>query len=142
RRGRVRPTGRGADMRPDLSPDPAPKGGGELAARSLTPPSPLGKGVGGLGEAAASLPQPGTFAAVLADTWLLLRLRWQVGLNKFRHRSRTAQIFSVLGMLLLAGTFSSLSALVGLGAGWLFRVIPDVHGLEGLVPGAILTLVM
>jgi ABC-2 type transport system permease protein len=119
---------------------PLSSGSAPQTSPSLAPPSPLGKGVGGWGEA-ATLPPPGTFAAMLADTWLLLRLRWQMGLNKFRRRSRATQIFSVLGMLMIAGIFGSLSAFIGLGSGWLFRVMPGVHGLEGLVPGAILTLV-
>lgn len=95
----------------------------------------------GTDRAAATLPPaPGSAGALLADTWLLLTLRWQMMINKFQHRSTGARLLTILGLLALAVPFTALSAAVGFGGGWLLKTFPDL-ALEGILPGLILTAV-
>jgi len=85
-------------------------------------------------------PAPGSAGALLADTWLLLTLRWQMMLNKFQHRSTGGRLLTTMGLLAIALPVAFLSAGVGFGGGWLLRTFPDL-ALEGILPGLILTVV-
>ncbi|HVF98429.1 MAG TPA: hypothetical protein VND68_01215 [Chloroflexia bacterium] len=76
--------------------------------------------------------------AVIADTWLLLALRWQIGWNSFKGRKTSTQVFSVLGGFVLFLFFASVSAGAGLLAGALLRRFPNAE-LEPVIPSLILT---
>ena len=75
---------------------------------------------------------------MFADTWLLLTLRWHVTWNTFRHRSTAAQIFTVLGAVILAIMVGSGFFALGVGLGFILRQFPDPD-LAALLPGALLT---
>jgi hypothetical protein len=75
---------------------------------------------------------------VIADTWLLLSLRFQVAWNSFMGRKLYARVLSVLGGLWLAAMGGTFSVLIGLGAGIVLRNFPDA-GIDALVPGVILS---
>jgi ABC-2 type transport system permease protein len=62
---------------------------------------------------------------MLADTWLLVTLRWHLTWNGFRKRSVTARILSVLGMLLFAGFISFGAAGLGIALGAALSRSPD-----------------
>jgi ABC-2 type transport system permease protein len=75
---------------------------------------------------------------LIADVWLLARLRWQISWNRFVRRTLAKKIGYVifwLAVCLGAGLFS---ALVGFLAGDLLRHYPQT-GLESLLPGLLLT---
>lgn len=76
--------------------------------------------------------------AVIADTWLLLALRWQIGWNSFKGRKTSTQVFSVLGGFVLFLFFASVSAGAGLLAGALLRRFPNGE-LEPVIPSLLLT---
>ncbi|MDQ3928659.1 MAG: hypothetical protein M3328_05875, partial [Chloroflexota bacterium] len=80
------------------------------------------------------------FAQVLSDTWLLLKLRWQITWNSFRARRTSTQVFSVVGSVVLFLFFAALSSGAGLLAGALLRRFPDAE-LEPVIPAVILTAV-
>ncbi|MFN8535743.1 MAG: hypothetical protein U0556_19575 [Dehalococcoidia bacterium] len=77
---------------------------------------------------------------MIADLWLLLVLRWQVGWNRFVRRRTLAKLALAAGALVIAvgggGTFGFL----GYGVGRLLWRFPD-PALEALIPGLILTAV-
>src|SRR5438552_1148288 len=75
---------------------------------------------------------------MIADTWLLLTLRWQLAWNKFRSRKPAAKALSVIGMVWIGVVAGGLSSLVGGAAGVLLRNNPE-QGLDTVIPGLILT---
>jgi ABC-2 type transport system permease protein len=80
------------------------------------------------------------FRRPLADLWLLLSLRRQVGWNTFRARKPVARIFTVVGLLWIGGSALAVSIGAGYLAGAVLRRFPGA-GLEPLLPGLILTAV-
>ena len=77
---------------------------------------------------------------MLADTWLLMTLRWQLSWNGFRSRKLYAQVLTIIGVLVVAGTAIFISGLMGVLAGALLRQFPEQH-LDTIIPGLILTAV-
>lgn len=77
---------------------------------------------------------------MIADTWLLLTLRWHVTWNSFRHRSIGAQVGSIIGGVVVALLVMMGSSFLGIGLGVLLREFPNPD-LAALLPGALLTLV-
>lgn len=75
---------------------------------------------------------------MLADTWLLLTLRWHVGWNTFRHRKLAAQVFSVVGGVIFAGVVSLGFFGLGVALGLILKEFPD-RDIAALIPGALLT---
>jgi ABC-2 type transport system permease protein len=77
---------------------------------------------------------------MIADTWLLIGLRRQVAWNTFKNRKLAAQVFSVVGGVLIALMVAGGAALLGIGLGALLRRFPNPD-LAALIPGALLTMV-
>ncbi len=77
---------------------------------------------------------------MIADTWLLLSLRWQIAWNSFRSRKPVVKVLSILGVLWLGGIGVVTSGGLGFGAGVALRRFPESH-LDTLIPGVILTAV-
>ena len=77
---------------------------------------------------------------MIADTWLLITLRWQVAWNGFLARKLTYKVLTVLAAISFAVIAGGVSALVGFGAGLLVRNTSDRH-YDALIPGGILTAV-
>ncbi|MGH2353420.1 MAG: putative ABC transporter permease subunit [Chloroflexota bacterium] len=75
---------------------------------------------------------------MLADTWLLLTLRWQVAWNGFRSRRLPAKVGIALGTLALVVVAGGGAVSLGWGLGGLLRRFPQWQ-LEGVLPGLILT---
>ncbi|MHB0870313.1 MAG: putative ABC transporter permease subunit [Chloroflexota bacterium] len=75
---------------------------------------------------------------MIADTLLLLSLRWQVAWNSFRLRSPARKTLTVLGTLAIGLVIGGFSGTVGYGAGSLLHQFPQLR-LEPLMPGLILT---
>lgn len=74
---------------------------------------------------------------MIQDTWLLLRLRWQIGWNRFRKQKMVSQVLSVVGGIWLFVVVGGLSAAMGVGAGFALRQFPEAQ-LGSLIPGLIL----
>jgi hypothetical protein len=77
---------------------------------------------------------------VIADTWLLVSLRWRMQWNSLRTRSLLRKLglgFVALWLVLGVGGFS---AALGYGAGRLLHEVPTWH-LDALIPGTILTVI-
>lgn len=83
--------------------------------------------IAGQEEIAGALPAPsqGGLQGILADTWLLIKLRWHLTWNAFRKRSVTARILSVLGMGLFGAFISIGAAGMGIALGAVLRRSPD-----------------
>ena len=77
---------------------------------------------------------------MIADTWLLIQLRWQVTWNTFKRRSVAGRLFAVLGGAFAAVLTGGGAALVGLALGALLRAFPNPN-LAALLPGALLTFI-
>lgn len=77
---------------------------------------------------------------MIADTWLLLGLRARLAVNGFRNRSPVRQALIVAIAALVGLAAGGGAGAMGFGLGRLARRFPAA-GIEGLVPGAILTLV-
>lgn len=77
---------------------------------------------------------------MLADTNLLLTLRWQLAWNTFRSRKLIRKILLVAVFGWIAVAFAGGSASIGYGAGAILRRFPALQ-LESLMPGLILTVV-
>jgi len=77
---------------------------------------------------------------LIADTLLLMQLRWQLAWNTFKSRNLALRILSVLGTVLIVVVGAGISAAAGVGAGVVLRSFPDPE-LGGLVPGLILSVV-
>lgn len=75
---------------------------------------------------------------MLADTWLLLQLRWQIAWNTFKHRSSVAQVFTLLGTVLFGALVAFGFFSLGWALGFVLRRTPDPD-LAALLPGALLT---
>lgn len=75
---------------------------------------------------------------LLADTKLLLLLRWAVTWNSFKARKRATRVLSVIGGLAIFLMFAGLSAGAGTLAGIILHRYPDLQ-LEPAIPGIILT---
>lgn len=75
---------------------------------------------------------------MIADTWLLLTLRWRIGWNNFRSRKVPMKVLTVLGLFWAGVVMAFFSTLIGGGAGFLLRTY-DRPGLAALIPGLILT---
>ena len=75
---------------------------------------------------------------MIADVWLLARLRWQISWNRFARRSLLKKIGYVLFWLAVFLGAGLISAFVGFLAGDLLRHYPQ-FGLESLLPGLLLT---
>ncbi len=78
---------------------------------------------------------------LLADTWLLLSLRWQLTWNTIRSGRRLGRAASLLFGLAFLGLAAFGTGATGQVVGVLLRRYPG-SGLEGLLPGAVLTLIM
>ncbi len=68
----------------------------------------------------------------------MISLRWHITWNTFRHRNVAAQIFSLLGGLLVAALVGFGFAGLGFGLGVVLTALPDPD-LAALLPGALLT---
>ncbi|MBF6612723.1 MAG: hypothetical protein IVW55_06290 [Chloroflexi bacterium] len=77
---------------------------------------------------------------MIADTWLLLMLRLQIGWNNFKSRKLLPKVLTVIGALWVGGVLVATSGVIGTFAGVLVSDNPDQH-LEALLPGVILTAV-
>ena len=77
---------------------------------------------------------------LLSDTWLLLSLRWQLTWNTIRSGRRLGRAASLLFGLVFLGLAALGTGATGRVVGVLLRRYPDT-GLEGLLPGAVLTLI-
>jgi hypothetical protein len=75
---------------------------------------------------------------MIADTWLLLTLRWHLAWNAFRARKTGAKVLYIVGSLVVAGFALLLSGSAGILAGVALRQFADA-GLDTLLPGLILT---
>lgn len=75
---------------------------------------------------------------MIADTLLLLRLRWQLNWNNWRKRTRWRKFFYLIGVLWLTATVGGFSGLIGWGSAAVVRRFLGA-GLEPLIPGLILT---
>ena len=75
---------------------------------------------------------------MIADTILLLRLRWQLNWNNWRKRTRWRKFFYLIGVLWLTATVGGFSGLIGWGSAAVVRRFLGA-GLEPLIPGLILT---
>lgn len=78
---------------------------------------------------------------MILDTWLLLRLRAQVGWNTYRRGNLVRRIAIPLALLWFVFFAVGLSAAIGYGAGAILNDNPDLH-LEALLPAAMLTAVV
>lgn len=78
---------------------------------------------------------------MIADTGLLLHLRWQVVWNGFRRRPIGIQILIAVGSLWGIIAVGGLTTGLGFGAGALLHEFADVH-LDWLLPGLILSVAM
>ncbi len=77
---------------------------------------------------------------MIADTLLLISLRWRLGWNSFRSRRLLFKLFAVIGVAALVIWGIGVSTVVGLGAGWILRRFSQPQ-LESLLPGLILSAV-
>ena len=77
---------------------------------------------------------------MIADTWLLVSLRWRMLWNGLRHRSLLSKLGLGIGALWLIVAVGGFAAALGYGAGRLLHEFPTWH-LESLIPGAILTVI-
>jgi ABC-2 type transport system permease protein len=77
---------------------------------------------------------------MMADTWLLLGLRWQTAWNGFRHARAWRQALTILAMVAVAVGLGSFSAAVGVLFGEILRHFPTAN-LDALLPGVLLTIV-
>ena len=77
---------------------------------------------------------------MIADTWLLVSLRWRMLWNGLRHRSLLSKLGLGIGALWLIVAVGGFAAALGYGAGRLLHEFPTWH-LEALIPGAILTVI-
>jgi ABC-2 type transport system permease protein len=77
---------------------------------------------------------------MMADTWLLLGLRWQTAWNGFRHARAWRQALTILAMVAVALGLGSFSAAVGVLFGEILRQFPSAN-LDALLPGVLLTIV-
>lgn len=75
---------------------------------------------------------------MIADTLLLLQLRWQLNWNNWRKRTRWRKILTLVGVLWLTVLGGGLSGAIGWGSAAVVRRFLGA-GLEPLVPGLILT---
>jgi len=75
---------------------------------------------------------------MIADTVLLLRLRWQLNWNNWRKRTRWRKLLTLIGILWLTASLGGFSGLIGWGSAAAVRRFLGA-GLEALVPGLILT---
>lgn len=75
---------------------------------------------------------------MIADTILLLELRWQLSWNTWRRRTRWRKLLYLLSMLWLVGTVGGFSGFVGWGSALIVQRLLGA-GLEPLMPGLILT---
>lgn len=76
---------------------------------------------------------------MIADTWLLLQLRWQMTWNGWRHRKLSRRILSFVALGFLAVTLIPAAGAAGYGSAALVQFFGG-SSLEHLMPGAILTL--
>ncbi len=77
---------------------------------------------------------------MIADTWLLVSLRWRMWWNGLRSRSIWRKLGLGFAALWLVGGVGGFAAALGYGAGALLHQFPTWH-LEALIPGAILTVI-
>src|SRR5262245_10161811 len=75
---------------------------------------------------------------LLADTWLLITLRWQIAWNGFMARKPAAKVLYVLGMLTIAGFAVFFSGGAGFVAGAALRQFPEAK-LDTILPGLVIT---
>jgi ABC-2 type transport system permease protein len=77
---------------------------------------------------------------MIADTWLLLGLRWQTAWNGFRHARAWRQALTILAMVGVALGLGSFSTAIGVLFGEILRHFPTAN-LDALLPGVLLTIV-
>lgn len=75
---------------------------------------------------------------MIADTWLLLQLRWQMSWNGWRHRKLSRKLLSLLGLGFLAVFLIPFAASIGYGSAALVQFLGGT-AVEHLMPGLILT---
>jgi hypothetical protein len=77
---------------------------------------------------------------LIADTLLLLSLRWQLAWNRFKSGKAVTRVLTVLSSIVLALFVGGASALVGVGTGALLRMFPEQR-LDAVIPGLLLAAV-
>ncbi len=75
---------------------------------------------------------------MIADTWLLLQLRWQLTWNGWRHRRLSRKLLYLLGLGFMAFMLVPFSASIGYGSAALVEFMGG-SAVEHLMPGLILT---
>ncbi|QLQ08497.1 MAG: hypothetical protein HZY76_22630 [Anaerolineae bacterium] len=75
---------------------------------------------------------------MIADTWLLLQLRWQLTWNGWRHRRLSRKLLYLLGLGFMAFMLAPFSASIGYGSAALVEFMGG-SAVEHLMPGLILT---